>query len=51
MCQDDKNKIYLYSINEIITDNYKNEIIGFVVIRKILNTIDKTRIYIINFNS
>ena len=46
MCDDTNNKIYLYSINEVLTDNYKNEIIGIAVIRKILNTNNKTRIYI-----
>lgn len=46
MCDDKNNKIYLYSINDILTDNYKNEIIGIVVIRKILNTTSKIRIYI-----
>lgn len=46
MCNDKNNKIYLYSINEEITDNYKNEIIGIVVIRQILNTSSKIRIYI-----
>jgi predicted GNAT family N-acyltransferase len=46
MCDDTNNKIYLYSINEVLTDNYKNEIIGIAVIRKILNTKSKTRLYI-----
>lgn len=46
MCNDNNNKIYLYSINDILTENYKNEIIGIAVIRKILNTTSKIRLYI-----
>lgn len=46
MCNDKNNKIYLYSINEVLTNDYKNEIIGIAVIRKILNTTTKIRIYI-----
>ena len=46
MCNDKNNKIYLYSMNEILTDNYKNEIIGIAVIRKILHSTSKIRIYI-----
>ena len=37
---------YLYSINKVLTDDYKNEIIGIAVIRKILHTSTKIRIYI-----
>lgn len=46
MCSDKNNKIYLYSINKVLTDDYKNEIIGIAVIRKILHTSTKIRIYI-----
>ena len=46
MCSDKNNKIYLYSINKVLTDDYKNEIIGIAVIRKILYTSIKIRIYI-----
>jgi len=46
MCNDKNNKIYLYSINKVLTDDYKNEIIGIAVIRKILHTSTKIRIYI-----
>lgn len=46
MCNDKNNKIYLYSINEVLTTDYKNEIIGIAVIRKILHTFNKIRIYI-----
>ena len=46
MCTDLNNKILLYTMNQVLTDNYKNEIIGIVVIRKILNTSSKIRIYI-----
>jgi hypothetical protein len=46
LCNDKNNKIFLYSINNTLTDNYKNEIIGIVIIRKILNTISKIRLYI-----
>jgi predicted GNAT family N-acyltransferase len=46
MCADSNNKIYLYSINESLTDNYKNEIIGIAVVRLILNTNTKARIYV-----
>jgi ribosomal protein S18 acetylase RimI-like enzyme len=46
MCNDKSNNIYIYSINDNLTDNYKNEIIGIVVIRKILNTSTKIRIYV-----
>lgn len=46
MCNDNKNKIYLYSMNEVLTENYKNEIIGIVVVRKILHTSTKIRIYV-----
>lgn len=46
MCSDKNNKIYLYSINKVLTNDYKNEIIGITVIRKILHTSTKIRIYI-----
>ena len=46
MCSDKNNKIYLYSINKVLTDDYKNEIIGIAVVRKILHTSTKIRIYI-----
>jgi N-acetylglutamate synthase-like GNAT family acetyltransferase len=46
ICNDKNNKIYLYTINDFITDNYKNEIIGIAVVRTILNNNTKIRIYI-----
>jgi len=43
---DTNNLIYLYTINSVLTSDYKNEIIGIVVIRKILYTEKKIRIYV-----
>lgn len=43
---DSNNKIYLYTMNNSLTQNYKNEIIGIVVIRTILRTEKKIRIYV-----
>lgn len=43
MCNDKNNKIYIYSINENPT---KNDVIGIAVIRTILNSNNKIRIYI-----
>ena len=46
MCTDPKNKILLYTMNQVLTDNYKNEIIGIIVYRIILCSSNKIRIYI-----
>ena len=46
MCSDINNKILLYIINEKLTENYKNEIIGILVYRIILCSSNKIRIYI-----
>jgi ribosomal protein S18 acetylase RimI-like enzyme len=46
MCLDSNNKILLYGINNKLTENYKNEIIGIIVYRIILSTANKIRIYI-----
>ena len=46
ICSDVNNKILLYTINEKLSDNYKNEIIGLIVYRIILYNSNKTRIYI-----
>jgi ribosomal protein S18 acetylase RimI-like enzyme len=46
ICSDSNNKILLYTINEKLTENYKNEIVGIVVYRIILHSFDIKRIYI-----
>jgi ribosomal protein S18 acetylase RimI-like enzyme len=46
ICLDSNNKILLYTINETLTDNYKNEIVGIIVYRIILSRHNKMRIYI-----
>jgi ribosomal protein S18 acetylase RimI-like enzyme len=46
ICLDSNNKILLYTINEKLTTNYKNEIIGILVYRIILSKRNKMRIYI-----
>jgi len=46
LCSDANNKILLYTINDKLSENYKNEIIGIIVYRKILCTPNKIRIYI-----
>jgi predicted GNAT family N-acyltransferase len=46
ICSDKNNKILLYAINEKLTDNFKNEIIGVIVYRIILYNSTKIRIYI-----
>ena len=46
MCLDSNNKILLYTINEKLTDNYKNEIVGIIIYRIILYRSNKLRIYI-----
>lgn len=46
MCTDSNNKIFLYTMNQVLTENYKNEIIGIIVYRIILLNYKKIRIYI-----
>ena len=46
ICSDLNNKILLYTINDKLSDNYKNEIIGIIVYRIILCNSNKTRIYV-----
>ena len=46
MTFDLNNKIFLYTMNQVLTDNYKNEIIGIIVYRIILCNSSKIRIYI-----
>lgn len=46
ICLDSNNKILLYTINDKLTENYKNEIIGIIVYRIILSKHNKMRIYI-----
>ena len=43
---DKNNKFLLYSINDKLSENYKNEIIGVVIYRTILYNHNKIRIYI-----
>jgi ribosomal protein S18 acetylase RimI-like enzyme len=46
LCSDKNNKILLYSMNNKLDTNYKNEIIGIIVYRSILRSNDKIRFYI-----
>jgi ribosomal protein S18 acetylase RimI-like enzyme len=46
LVNDKNNKILLYSINNKLSDNYKNEIIGIIIYRIILYNNTKIRIYI-----
>jgi ribosomal protein S18 acetylase RimI-like enzyme len=46
ICDNIMNDIYVYTMNAEITDNYKNEIIGFVVIQKITCESNRLKIFI-----
>jgi ribosomal protein S18 acetylase RimI-like enzyme len=46
LCNNPINEIYIYTMNTFIGENYKDEIIGFIIVRELPFTINKCKIYI-----